>query len=282
MRTGRWLAVTLAVAMLTVPVAADEMQDAMARADALTLFRQINLSRGQAQQMIPPLQRIQTIVTNYNSQRRQSLQRLTPTLNQARQQLEAGRELSAEMIAALEEYQQSQETARLEAYRSVNTEMLTVAEVLTQEQNALLDWTAPASIQPRQQLEERLEMQQLAMARIQEAARMIDRVKTLDAFNYVTGRVPIINDYLALYFDPQTAEYQQALEIVLDYTGNVRMLEEAQWQAQGLDIASDMVTELGIMPRLEPEERPGAIRWSTLFRILTHAETLEVVRDVAR
>ncbi|MFW5867666.1 MAG: hypothetical protein ACOCX2_07600 [Armatimonadota bacterium] len=282
MRTTRWLAAGLIALVLAVPVAADEMQDAMARADALALFRQIDLQREQARQMIGPLQRINEIVEGYNSQRKQTLDRMGPTLREARRQLVAGDELSAEMVSALEDYQQSRQAAELEAQRAVNAEMQALAEILTPEQNELLDWTAPGSIRPQEQLEGRLRLQQIAMGRIQEAAQMLDEVKHLDAFNYVTGRQPIINDYLALYYDPQTVQFEQAVEIALAYTGNVRMLDEDQWGAQALDIAAGMVEELGLMPTMESEQRSDAISWSTLFRIMTHKQTLEVVRDVAR
>jgi hypothetical protein len=282
MRTVRWMVLALAVAVFAVPAAADEMQDAMARADALNLFRQIELQRAQARQMIPPLQRTVRLVETHEQQRTQSLNRLEPTLRQARQQLIAGAELGSEAQLALEEYEERRASSQRGLYRSVDAEMQGIAEVLTPEQNELLDWTAPASIRPEQSMEDRLRIQQVAMGRIQETVRMLDRVKHLHAFNFVTGRGPMLNDYLAGYFEPQSPQFQEAYQIALDYTDEVRMLREEQWQAQGLEIAAAMIEDLGLMPTVDPDQRPGAVSWRSLYRLVTNPQTLEVVRQMAR
>lgn len=282
MRTTRWLAMALAAALLTVPALADEMQDAMDRADALNLFRQINLQPSQARQMVPILQRIQQLVDGYNAERTRALNNLSPTLQRARQQLVAGEQLSQEMVAALENYQQQREAARQALYRSVDAQMQAIAEILTPEQNQFLDWTAPAAIRPQECMEERLKMQQIAMGRIQEAAQMLDAVKHLHAFNFVTGRGPIVNDYLALYFDPDARQFEQAYQMVIQYTDQVRMISEGEWQARSLEIAAGLVEELGLMPTMDPGQRPGTVPWSTLFRLMTNSETVEVVRGMSR
>ncbi|MFP4249115.1 MAG: hypothetical protein ACLFU7_05615 [Armatimonadota bacterium] len=282
MRTTRWVTLALAVAVFAVPIAADEMQDAMARADALNLFRQIDLQRGQARQMIPPLQRIGRLVETHEQQRTQSLNRMESTLRQARQQLIAGAELGDEAESALEEYEERRASSQRDLYRSVDAEMQAIAEMLTPEQNELLDWTAPASIRPEQSMEQRLRVQQVAMGRIQEAERTLDRVKHLDAFNFVTGRGPMLNDYLAGYFQPEGPQFQEAYQMVLDYTDEVRMLREEEWEAQSREIAAAMVEDLGLMPTIDPEQRTGTVSWRTLYRLVTNPETLAVVRGMAR
>lgn len=281
MRMTRWLALVLATVLLTLPVAADEMQDAMDRADALNLFRQINLQPAQARQMVGPLESIQETVEAYNRGRVERLNQLNPSLKRARQQLIAGQEISEEMVQALQTYQEQREAAQRRLYQTVAAQMDAVAGVLAPEQNRYLDWTAPASVRPQEALQERLEVQRTAMGRIQEAAQMIDEVKHLDAFNYVTGRTLMINDYLALYFEPGTRQFQQAFEVALDYTGEARMLTEEQWQAQALDFGAGLVQDVGLMPMMS-DQRPGAVSWNTLFRIMTNAETLTVVRGMAR
>jgi len=282
MRTMRWCALALLTGLLAFPAAADEMQDAMDRANALNLFRQINLQPAQAQQMIPVLKRIQEMVEAYDSSREESLNRFSATLKQARRQLVSGAELSDEMIQALKNYQQQRETERRNFYRTVDTEMKTLAEVLAPDQNQFLDWTPPESVAPEEYLEERLEMQRIAMGRIQEVAQMLDAVKHLDAFNFVTGRGPIVNDYLALYFQPETQQFQQAYQIAIEYSDQVRLISEEQWQAQSLEIASGLVQELGLMPMMDPGQRPGTVSWTSLFRLMTNPQTLAVARGLSR
>ncbi|MGI5816855.1 MAG: hypothetical protein ACOX9R_02025 [Armatimonadota bacterium] len=282
MLTTRWLAVALMVVVLTAPAVADEMQDAMDYADALYLFRQLDVQPAQARQMIAPLQRIERLVEGYNSERSQALERLRPTLQEARRQLTEGEEPSTESAEALATFRQDREAAQRELYRRVASEMRGIAEILTPEQNRYLDWTPPASIRPDECIQERLRMQQIGMGRIQEAGRMLDVVKHLHAFNFVTGRGPIINDYLSLYFRPDAAEFEEAFRIVIQYTDEVRMMPERQWQAQSLEVAADLVAELGLMPTLDPGQRPGTVAWGSLFGLVTNPQTLEVVRKMAQ
>ncbi|MBD3292837.1 MAG: hypothetical protein GF393_07910, partial [Armatimonadia bacterium] len=135
MRTTRWLALALAAVLLALPVAADEMQDAMDRADVLNLFLRIDLRPDQARQMMGPLENIQDTVRTHNSARTESLNRLNPTLKRARQQLIAGEDLGDQMVQALENYQRQREVADREFRRAVDAQMQTIASVLTPEQN---------------------------------------------------------------------------------------------------------------------------------------------------
>ncbi len=281
MRLIRLVTGSLLIATLAAPVAADEMQDAMDRADALNLMRRLNVQPDQARAMIDPLETIQDIVEDYRAGQEQNLNRIKGTLERARGQLIAGRQLSENMEAMLQEHRTQRLNARRTVYRSVDEQMQRIADVLTSEQNQSLDWTAPGSISPQERMEERLRVQRMAMGRIQEAAQMLDRVKQLDAFNFVTGRGPIINDYLSLYYQPGSQQFQQAFDIVLQYTNQVRMMDQQQWQAQALDIGAGLVRDLDLLPKMDVGASSGTMSWSRLFSLLTDKQTLEVVRDLA-
>lgn len=274
-------AIALLLALSSASAVADDLQDAMDRADALNFFRQIGLERAQAQQMIAPLERIQDLVKRYRERDERRLQELEPTLRAARQALIEGRTLDERIAWALESYQAERAEARSALRRAVAAEMQVIARTLYPEQNAMLDWTPPAAVRPEESIEERLEVQRIAMGRIEEAVRVLERIKYLDAFHYVTGRIPIINDYLARYYEPNSPEFQEAGEILLEYTGEVRMLEEDEWRAHALDIAADMIDEIGLMPRYDPEPPPGTVSWNALYRLVTNPQTLQVVRSVA-
>ncbi|MFW5868643.1 MAG: hypothetical protein ACOCX2_12550 [Armatimonadota bacterium] len=282
MRLTGWIAMVLLAAALTTPAAADEMQDAMARAKALSLMRQIDLQPGQAEGMIDPLERIQKIIDDYSANRESELGKLEPTLERARRRLVAGQSLSEQMRTALDSYGEEREQAQRDAHRTVNEQMRRIADLLSDEHNRSLDWTPPGSVHPEQRLEERLELQQIAMGRIQEAAQVLDEIKRLDAFNYVTGRGPIINDYVALYYRPDTAQFQQAYGMMLEYSGQVRVMSEQQWRQRALDIGTSLVEDLGLMPTMQPSWQTAAVSWSTLFEIMTSDQTLPVVRELAQ
>ncbi len=274
-------ALVIGLALVAGPVNGDELQDAMDRANALNLFIQIELESDQAQRLIEPLERIQDQVTQYRETREAKLQQLQPTLRTARQRLIAGRDLSDDVEETLEQFRTQREQALTALQRSVDAEMQLIAERLSPEQNSILDWTPPESVRPQESVEERLKVQRVAMGRIQEAAQMLDRVKHLDPFNFVTGRMPLINDYLALYYEPNTQQFQEASQIVLNYTDEIRGMNEQAWQENGMDIAAGMVDNLGLMPTLDRGQRPGTVSWQALYRLVTDPQTLEVVRDLA-
>ncbi|MEA3399676.1 MAG: hypothetical protein U9R79_00390 [Armatimonadota bacterium] len=267
-------------ALMVVPATADELADAMARADALNFFNSIGLEESQAQRMIAPVQRIRDLVQQHEQTSHQRLQAMTGTLQQARALLLAGQELPEGMRLAIANYREHREQARLTLMRAVDQEMSLIEDILYPDQNAMLDWTPPDSVRPKESVQQILEQQQIAMGRIQRAAQMLDRVKHLDPFNFVTARTPIVNDFLAMYFEPGTRRWERARRAAIDATDQARMLTEDQWQANALDVARDLIDRLGLMPTFEPERRPGAISWDALYRLFTSPATLEVLKEL--
>ena len=275
-------ALMVALAIATIPVCADEMQDAMDRADILNFALQLGIEGGQAQAMIAPLERIERLVREYRENEEELLDGLQPTLRAARQALVEGRELDDEAFEALEDFQAARHAAVRDLRRLVDAEMQVIAGTLHPTQNAMLDWTAPEVVRPYEGLERRLENQRIAMGRMQEVAEMLNRVKYLDAFNFVTGRITIVNDYLSRYFVPNTEQFQQATMIVLEYTDEVRMLPDDEWQMDAMDISAMMLEDIGLMPATDPTRFAGTISWDVLYRIVINPQTLEVVRELAR
>ncbi len=277
----RTLALGLALTAATV-ARADELADATAQIEALDLFTHISLRQDQARAMVTPLQRIQSIVQQANDAQQQRLNALAPTLRRARELLAAGEELPADVQAALADYRRERERAVLALYRGVDQEMGIIEDLMYPQQNELLDWTPPAAVRTEDSLQEQLRLQQVAEARIEEAGRMLERVKYLDAFNFVTARSPIVGDYLSRYFDPNQPNYDTAYRIALAQTDRVRMMSEEQWRAHGWDVAAELVDRLGLMPTLQTRPRPGTITWATLYRVFTNPQTLQVVRQLAQ
>ncbi|MGC9320026.1 MAG: hypothetical protein ACP5KN_18485 [Armatimonadota bacterium] len=271
----------LAIAASAVwPAAGDELADAMARADALNFFNSIGLEVTQAQRMVAPVERIRDLVQQHQQTSSQRLQAMTATLQRARALLLAGEKLPDEIRTAIADYQTQQDQARLTLMRAVDQEMGLIEDILAPRQNALLDWTPPESVRPRQSTEQILEQQQIAMGRIQRAAQMLDNVKHLDAFNFVTGRTQIVNDFLAMHFRQGTPRWERAYGIVIEATDQVRMLPEEEWQANAMDIAADLIEQLGLMPSFEERRRPGTISWNALYQLFTNPVTLEVLKEL--
>lgn len=279
------LAVTLALSMVAIPPAssasADELQEAMDRADTVAFFLRLGLETEQARWMIDPLARIQDLVEQYRENEQKRLQAMESMLRAARQTLIEGEPLDDRTATELDAYRSGRERAQLALFRSVDAEMRVIAEIFYPQQNALVDWTPPEAVRPAVDVEERLELQRIAFGRMHELATMLDRIKYLDAFNFVTGRIPLINDYLARFYDPNTVEFAEAVEISVQYTDEIRMLGEAEWEENAFNIAADMLEDLGLMPTLEPVRFPGTVGWQSLYRLFTNPQTLDIVRQWA-
>lgn len=271
----------LALGVAAAAVPADELGDAMARADALNLFRTIGLDRTQAQRMIAPLQSIQTLLKQFRENQQAQLEALKPTLTRVRQLLAEGHEVPEDLRTALENYETQREAALLKLYRDVNREMQVIRDNLYPEQLAMLDFTPPASIAPEEAIQQRVRLQQIAIERIQTAGRMLERVKYLDAFNFVTGRTPIVISYLTQYFEQNTPQFQAAMDVVIEYTDRVRLLTDEEWQQNAWAIAAELVEALGLMPEWNPAPDPNKVGWNALYRLFTAPQTLEVVQALA-
>lgn len=278
-------AVFVITALMMISVAptagADELGDAMAQADALALFRRIGLQPSQAQQMIPVVERIQDLVRQQRQADEQRLRQIRPTLQQARSQLVAGQMPSEQAQRAIASYREQRQQAQLTLMRAVDREFANLEKILTRQQNQAFDWTPPESVNMEESMQRILQQQRVAMGRIQRAAEVLNSVKHLDTFNFVTARVPILTDYLSLYYRPNTPEFERAMEIAIAATDQVRLLTEEQWQTNALDIAADLVEELGLMPPMQVRQRPGTVSWSALYRLFTNEQTLVVLRGLA-
>ncbi len=275
--------VITALMMISVaPTAsADELGDAMAQADALALFRRIGLQPSQAQQMIPIVERIQDLVRQQRQADEQRLRQIRPTLQQARSQLVAGQMPSEQAQRVIASYREQRQQAQLTLMRAVDREFANLENIFTRQQNQAFDWTPPESVNMEESMQRILQQQRVAMGRIQRAAEVLNSVKHLDTFNFVTARIPILTDYLSLYYRPDTPEFEQAMEIAIAATDQVRLLTEEQWQTNALDIAADLVEELGLMPPMQVRQRPGTVSWSALYRLFTNEQTLVVLRGLA-
>lgn len=283
--TRRWslriVMVVAALVGLAVAAPADQLGDATAEADALSFFRNLGLDQAQAQRLLTPLQRIQTLGTRYRDTQQQRLDALAPTLTAARQLLAAGQPIPENLRAALQDYEAQREAALLQLYRDVNREMQVIRDNLYPEQLAALDFTPPASIATQDMIQERARLQQIALGRIQTAGRMLERVKYLDAFNFVTGRTPIVISYVGQYFPQDTPEFQAAMGVVIEYTDRVRLLNEEAWQQNAWAIAAELVETLGLMPELTMTPDPNKMSWNALYRLFTAPQTLAAVQALA-
>lgn len=282
LRSLRIVITGAALCALALAASADELADAMVRADALVLFRSIGLEPAQAQRMIAPLQGIQTLVNRYRENQERQLEALTPTLTAVRRLLAAGQEVPENLHTALQNYEKQREAALLQLYRDVNREMQAIRDILYPEQLAGLDFTPPPSIAPKESIQERARLQQIAITRIQSAGRMLERIKYLDVFNFITGRTPIIISYLAQYFPQDTPEFQAAMDVVIEYTDRVRLLDEETWRENAWAIAAELVEALGLMPEFESAPDPNKVSWNELYRLFTAPPTLEVVQALAQ
>ncbi len=264
------------------PASADELASAERRALALNFVNSMGLTVQQTQFMLRPLQRIQAIIRS-RDQARVAAVRSEPqfsALTNARQLLIAGEDVPAEALATIAAIETASDRADREMYIAIDDQMQTIADLMSSNQRARLDLTPPAAIRPERTARERATLQREITARIEDAVAMLDRVRTLDVFNFVTGRLTIVNEYLDRNGDrPLPGD---AMEMTVAYTDQARMVPVEEWNARAYDLAAALVQDLGLMPSMRVGPRPGAISWSSLYKVLTAPEMLEVATELPK
>jgi len=260
----------------------DELARAQQRAYALSFVNSLGVTVEQAQAMIQPLQRIQGYLEQYQEAQEAAVSKpeVVAACQQARLALMAGQEISADTRATINKVSEDLEAARQALYASVNNAMRTIAGILTVEQNAKLDWTPPGVVRGAPTAQQRAQLQREIDARVRDGVAMLDRVKFLDPLNFVTARMPIIEEYLAINQNQGAALPANAMEICLYYTDQARMVPLEEWQMRAPGLAAQMVSQLGLMPTLDPKPRADAIGWWSLYQLFTSPETLAVMQEI--
>jgi len=261
------------------PAAADELSDAMQRADCLNFLNTLGLSNEQLTRMVAPLKRIQQIVKERSTDRQAKLARLAGYSAQVRASLMAGREVPASVRDTLRQAEAEIAAADLAAKQAVHGQMELIAGLLTPLQNQQLDWTPPPAVRVAESTEDRIRRLRQLEGLVTDAGQLLQTVRNLDPLLYVTRRVTLIGEYLAQYLDPNSPAFQQAHQTLIEYTGEVRMLEEPQWQQQARAYAERMVQRLGLMPGEAPAN-PNAVSWGKLYSLFTDPQTLKTVEQV--
>lgn len=278
-------AALLVSCVLTVSLAGaadDQLARAQQRASALNFVNSLGITVPQAQAMVRPLQRIQVIVQQAEQAREAAAgggEAITAT-QQARVLLLADREVSEATLARVRQIAQELDLVQRGLYVSVDAAMQDIADILSPAQNAGLDWRAPAAVRSGPTAQQRAQLQREIDARVRDGATMLDRVKYLDAFNFVTGRMPIIQEYLTVNQDPGRALPENAVEICLYWTDQARLVPVEEWRQRAPGMAAQMVSQLGLMPTLDPGPKPGAVSWWTLYQLVTAPETLAVMQEI--
>lgn len=258
---------------------ADELAEAMQRADALSFFNRLGLQTSQLQRMISPLKRIQQIVTQRQADREVKLTRLSGYYQRARGLLIAGVELPDDLRAEMAKAEEEMAAGELLAKQAVHGQMELIARIFYPAQNEQLDWTPPPELRAEESPEDRARRQREIIGLINEAGQLLQDTRNLNALLYVTQRVTLIGEYLEQYFPVNTPAFERAHAMLMEYTGEVRLVEDAQWQQQAPLYAERLVRVLGLMPE-QAQPNPNAVGWSQLYDLFANPQTVKIVEEM--
>jgi len=259
----------------------DELALAQQRASALNFFNSLGVTGSQLMRMVPVLQRIQKALADRDAKREGVVGEpdAADALDKAHELLMADQEVPQETLDKLAEIRVALQQADQEMYLRVDGEMQGLSKVFSPAQNALLDFTPPASVRSGPTPRQLVALQREIDARVNDAVAMLDRVKFLNDLHFRTGRIGIIQTYLANNQEPGRPLPDNAVDICIAFTSQARVVPPDQWQQQAPIIAAQMVTQLGLMPTLYPQPSPNAIGWSALYQLFTAPETLKVAQE---
>jgi len=243
----RILTLSLALLLLAsclVCSADDELASAQKRATALSFVINMGLSLEQVARMVGPLQRIQRILLNAEEEREAvfSEPATAQALQDARDLLLTDQEVPEETLAIIYQIPGELDEAQRAKYMGVDAQMQNIAALLSPAQNANLDWTAPASVRSAPTAQQRAALQREIEARVNDAVEMLNQVKFLDNFNFVTGRITIIDEYLRANQSPENPLPENAMDISVYYTDQARLVPLQQWEQAAPDMAAEMVS----------------------------------------
>lgn len=146
---------------------------------------------------------------------------------------------------------------------------------LSPETGGLVQWTRPVDFPAPPAEDLQIERLRLLAARLDQAARMLDRIRYLDAANYVTSRVGRLREYLQDHgYRDNTRDMDDALDFMFRLCDEGRLVPEDRWEEQLPILAARTLQYLGELQ--DPETAPGQTRpvsWWDIYNLLSDPQT---------
>jgi len=274
-----WLLVAiLGLSLLGRPTAhADKLQDALDALTAARLFSTLALDEGQLRQCLALVDAVQRAQADFERQQGQTLATAARALADKWQAVIRGEQTDPKLEQAIG--QVLAETVYNERVhdQAVERLVLSLRNVLSGQQNGLIDWGKPAA----QGEEEHLatgEDEALRYSLHIYALQTIDRARSLGG-QYQARRIEVANDYLAAVAPPGTPLYDQLLPYVLDVFRRARLMTWLEW-LQYRDVLADQLGQIIVIGQEQPPPASRPFNLKLVRQVLESPVTADVLQEM--
>lgn len=239
----------------------------------LVLLSDLNPTNRQLLDILSAARGARQLVAGYEQTEQQTMIRLKPLLEQSQRALAAGEQPAANVADTLRDVQAAKEERYQKLLGSVAKQVALVRRTLAPEQARLLSWSAPAEASATTDQDAVVAELRLLASNLDQAQRMIERIRYLIVSDYTTTRIGRVEEYLRAYMRPNTPEFNETRDWLIGLIDEARVVKEDDWPAQAPIFAGQVLQRLGLLePRVAPQAETN-YNWWDAYYLLTDVQT---------
>ncbi|MEN6641858.1 MAG: hypothetical protein ABFE08_05375 [Armatimonadia bacterium] len=244
----------------------------------LVLLADLNPTNRQLLDILTAARGTRQLVAGYEQTNQQTMIRLKPLLEQSQRALAAGQEPVANVAETLQEMQTAKEERYQKLLGSVGKQVALVRRTLAPEQARLVSWGAPAEASASTDQEAVVAELRLLASNLDQAQRLIERIRYLIVSDYTTTRIGRIEEYLRAYMRPNTPEFNETRDWLVGLIDEARVVKEEDWPAQAPVFAGQVLQRLGLLEPKTTTQAQTNYNWWDVYYLLTDVQTPEMLQ----
>ncbi len=281
----RMLSPMIGLALLTAmgsSLAADprpELSKALDYAHSMFIFYRLDPTAEDLAALLRASRNIIRLQSEREKEHLAALVKAAPDLKIARDALLAGQAIPQAVQDALDRLSETETAADDELHEDVANEMVMLQRQLSEESARLVNWRIPWDYPLPPDDEANVERLEQLAARITSCGNMLESIRYLNAADFVTTRMWRLQEFLDEYgIEPDTREYEEAMDYLTRLTDEMRVQPEEQWpDLRFLYAARALVYVGGLEQEQEEAEQETLFGFWDILECLSDPQTPELL-----
>lgn len=270
--------------LLCLTARAEDIRHPLTRAidahSSLLLLADLQPGNQQVLDMLTAVRAARQLVVARESADNQALQAAVPLFKLQAQSFAAGTPVDEGVDKGIVAYLATREQRRLKLLRDVDMYVRQVRRALEPEQVRLVDWTRPAEAGTQTDDQRTLEEMRQLLADLNDVGRLLDRIRYSITSDYTTTRVGRVAEFLRQYYQPNTREFNDAMDYMLRLTDEVRQVSENDWPQQASVYAGRVLQRVGALDAGQPEDDRAGYNWWDVYGLLVDVQTPDLLQNM--
>ena len=280
-----WVLPVLLMMFCSGAFGADNRHELRKKIDASNIVAMVNdleLDARQVAAFLAVAREVVRLGEGYEQQVSQANRQVLGHIRTKSRALAEGTEVAERTAQALADHETRAKALRAEHYRAANVQIRSLRAAMRPAQDGLVDWTMPADISGAGATdEERIEIIMALRRETEMAMNLLTSVRSMPPADFITLRISRLNEWLRQYFHPDSPEFAEGRDWLIQLTDEARMIPQEAWGEELPLMTAELMLHFGLLHDSAGAPAPNAIYgWWDLYTYLVDPQSVEVLEAV--